>query len=111
MDLNQGSSAQQLGSSESQTGNPQQIGVPTLQPQQGSQLQTTSNQTVNQLNTLNSGSQTIPLAITGTPASSTQATPNTTTPPAHHNYFLWGGLVVLVVGFVVFVGYGLMRQT
>lgn len=78
-----------------------------LQPQESS-LQITSSQTINQINALDSGDSSIPLAQVSAATTTTSSSPTPTTGQA--NWLLIGLIGVAVLAFVVFATRGLLRQ-
>lgn len=90
-----------------QTGNPQNLANPILQPQTDANgLQITATQTINQLNSLDRGN----VAIKVDTVSTTVAKQTAQVPEKPANYWLTAGIVLVVVCFVAALSYSLLRQ-
>lgn len=91
-----------------QTTNPQAVTGASLQQPGGDNLQTTASHSIPDINNMDNGGQAISLGgISNTTMANQAPLPAKT---VHDNLWLGGGLVLLIVVFIVALYYGLMRQ-
>lgn len=104
----QSTGLQQTGVNALSTGDPQQNVQGGLQPQAQTNLQPSSNQSVDSINALDQGSQAINLAtVTNTTSATVQVAP---TPRSTTSTLIYSGIFVLCAAFLVYMAYDLLRH-
>lgn len=101
------SNLQQTGAEAVSTGNPQQVVQGGLQPQAQSNLQPTSNQSVDAIKTLDQGGEAISLSAISNTTTATVQTPVTQT--NNSKVFIYGAIGIICAAILVYMTYNLLK--